>query len=163
MAALDRQTTERNMRYLVIELVWAAVAIGCYSFAAAFVIRLGGTNLQVSLISSAAALVNALTTIPFAIFLERRARRWPWVVGSLWLLRAGHIGLIVIPFLPAYQAEAVVIPPAGECAGCTVQCWLATNVCRCGTNCTAGAAAFGTQHCTGYYNHDYDDYNGALA
>jgi MFS family permease len=109
MAALDRQTTERNMRYLVIELVWAAVAIGCYSFAAAFVIRLGGTNLQVSLISSAAALVNALTTIPFAIFLERRARRWPWVVGSLWLLRAGHIGLIVIPFLPAYQAEAVVI------------------------------------------------------
>jgi MFS family permease len=97
------------MRYMVIEIFWAAIAVGCYSFVAAYVIRLGGTNLQVSLITSAAALVNALTTIPFAIFLERRTKRWPWVVGSLWALRAGHIGLILVPWLHSFRAESVVI------------------------------------------------------
>ncbi|MDZ4718320.1 MAG: MFS transporter [Roseiflexaceae bacterium] len=105
---MDRQTTQRNMRFLVLEIFWAAIAVGCYSFAAAYLIRLGGTNLQVSLLTSAAALVNALTSIPFAIFLERRANRWPWIVGSLWTLRAGHMGLILVPFLPAYRPEAIV-------------------------------------------------------
>jgi len=106
---MDRQTTERNMRFLVLEVFWAALALGCYSFAAAFLIRIGGSNLMVSLLTSAAALVNALTAIPFAIFMERKARRWPWVVGSLVAFRLGHMGLIFIPFLPAYRPEAMVL------------------------------------------------------
>ena len=105
---MDRQTTERNLRFLVIEIFWAAIATGCYSFASAYLIRLGGSNIQVSLLTSAAALVNALTSIPFAMFLERRARRWPWVVASLWVMRIGHVGFILIPFLPAYRPEAIV-------------------------------------------------------
>lgn len=108
MSLNSRQTVDHNLRMLVIELFWAALAIACYSFASAYVIRLGGSNLHVSLITSAAALVNALTSIPFAIFLERRSQRWPWVVGSLWALRIGHLGLIAIPLLPAFRAEAVV-------------------------------------------------------
>jgi MFS family permease len=106
---MDRKTVDHNMRMLVIELLWAALATGCYSFASAYVIRLGGSNLLVSLITSAAAFVNALTSIPFAIFLERRSKRWPWIVGSLWALRLGHMGLIFIPFLPAFHAESVVL------------------------------------------------------
>jgi MFS family permease len=106
---MDRETTERNLRYLVIELFWAAIAVGCYSFATAYLIRLGGTNLQVSLLTSAGALVNALTSIPFAIFLERRANRWAWTVGSLWLMRSMHIGLILAPLLPVYRPEAIVL------------------------------------------------------
>jgi hypothetical protein len=47
-------------------------------------------------------------SIPFAMFLERRVRRWPWVVGSLWVMRVGHVGFILIPFLPAYRPEAIV-------------------------------------------------------
>jgi len=97
------------MRFLVLEVFWAALALGCYSFAAAFLIRIGGSNLMVSLLTSAAALVNALTAIPFAIFMERKARRWPWVVGSLIAFRLGHMGLIFIPFLPAYRPEAMVL------------------------------------------------------
>lgn len=97
------------MRILVLELFWASLAIGCYSFASAYLIRLGGSNLQVSMLTSAAALVNALTSIPFAIFLEQRSNRWRWVVGSLWLLRLGHIGLVLAPFLPAYRPEAIVV------------------------------------------------------
>jgi MFS family permease len=109
MTTIDRQTTERNLRFLLIEIFWAAIAVGCYSFAAAFLIRLGGSNLMVSLLTSAAALVNALTSIPFAVFLQRRAKRWPWVVRSLYAFRVGHVALIFIPFLPAYRAEAMVL------------------------------------------------------
>jgi MFS family permease len=105
---VDRQTTERNLRFLVVEMFWAAIATGCFSFASAYLIRLGGTNIEVSLLTSSAALVNAVTSIPFAIFLERRARRWPWVVGSLWVLRIGYIGFVLVPFLPAYRPEAIV-------------------------------------------------------
>ncbi|PMP87013.1 MAG: hypothetical protein C0183_02835 [Roseiflexus castenholzii] len=105
---VDRHTTNRNLRLLVIELFWASIAIACYSFAAAFLIRLGGSNLMVSLLTSAAALVNALISIPFALFLEQIGNRRPWIIGSLLALRLGHIGLIFIPFLPAYRAEAMV-------------------------------------------------------
>ena len=106
---MDRQTTERNLRYLVSEIFWAAIALGCYSFTTAYLIRLGGSNLMVSLLTSAAALVNALTAIPFAMFLQRKARRWPWVVASLSIYRLGQIGLILVPFLPAFRAEAIVL------------------------------------------------------
>lgn len=106
---MDRQTTERNLRFLVTEICWAAIAIGCYSFAAAYLLRLGGSNIEVSLLTSAAAFVNALTSIPFAIFLEGRSRRWPWIVGSLWVLRIGHVGLIFVPFLPAFRPESIVL------------------------------------------------------
>ena len=106
---MDKQTIDRNMRILVLELFWAALATGCYSFASAYLIRLGGTNLQVSMLTSAAALVNALTSIPFALFLERRTNRWRWVVASLWILRLGHIGLVLAPFLPSYRPEAIVL------------------------------------------------------
>lgn len=106
---MDRQTTERNLRYLVSEVFWAAIALGCYSFTTAYLIRLGGSNLMVSLLTSVAALVNTLTAIPFAMFLQRKARRWPWVVASLYAYRLGQIGLILVPLLPAFRAEAIVL------------------------------------------------------
>jgi len=59
--------------------------------------------------SATASYAQALTAIPFAIFMERKARRWPWVVGSLVAFRLGHMGLIFIPFLPAYRPEAMVL------------------------------------------------------
>lgn len=108
---MDRQTTERNLRFLVIEIFWAAIFNGCLAFNAAYIIRLGGSNLLVSLLTSGAALVNAVAALPFAAFMERRARRRPWMIWSIGVMRLGHIGLICIPWLisGAYQAEAVVI------------------------------------------------------
>ncbi len=105
----NHATVDRNVRYLVIELFWAAIAAAGYSFAAAYVIRLGGSNFIVSLITSAAAVVNAVTTIPFAALMERTENRRPWMFGSLIAFRMLHIFLIFVPFLPAYRAEAIVI------------------------------------------------------
>lgn len=105
----ERQTIERNQRYLLIEVLWAGIFTGCVSFNAAYLIRLGGSNLLVSLLSSGAALINAIAALPFAAMLERRARRKPWIVGSLAAVRLGHLGLIVVPWLSGWRPEAMAL------------------------------------------------------
>jgi MFS family permease len=106
---VDRQIVERNLRYLVLELFWASFFIGAVSFNAAYLIHLGGSNLLVSLLSAGAALVNALATMPFAALLERTANRRPLIVGSLTVVRLGHLGLIAIPWLVGWRAETMVL------------------------------------------------------
>jgi len=106
---MQQSAVDRNIRLLVIELFWAAIAAAAYSFAAAFVIRLGGSNFIVSLITSAAAVVNAVTTIPFAALMERTSHRKPWMFASLFAFRMLNALLLFVPWLPAYRAEAVVI------------------------------------------------------
>jgi MFS family permease len=106
---VDNQIVERNLRYLVIEIFWAAIFTGCVSFNAAYMIRLGGSNLLISLLTSGAALINALATMPFAALLERTVRRKPLIVGSLALVRLGHLGLIAIPWMPGLRAETMLL------------------------------------------------------
>ncbi len=99
------------MRYLVIEIFWAAIFNGCLAFNQAYIIRLGGSTLLVSMLTAGAALVNAIFAMPFASFLERRTNHRPWMIWSICIARLGHLGLIFIPWLlnEAYQAEAVVL------------------------------------------------------
>ena len=106
---MQQQSVDRNISLLVIELFWAAIAAAAYSFAAAFVIRLGGSNFIVSLITSATAVVNAVTTIPFAALMERTSKRKPWMIASIYSTRLLNALLVFVPWLPAYRAEAVVI------------------------------------------------------
>ena len=106
---MNNQHIERNLRYLVVEIFWAAIFTGCVSFNAAFMIRLGGSNLLISLMTAGAALINALATMPFAALLERTARRKPLIVGSLALVRVGHVALIAIPWLPGLRGETMLL------------------------------------------------------
>src|SRR5581483_6132597 len=105
----ELQTIKRNQHYLIVEVFWAGIFTACVSFNAAYLIRLGGSNLLVSLLSSGAALINAIAALPFAAFLERRARRKPWIVGSLAAVRLGHIGLILVPWLSGWRAETMAL------------------------------------------------------
>jgi MFS family permease len=105
----DPSTVRRNSHNLVLEVFWAAIFIGCLSFLAAFTIRLGGSNFLVSLLTSGAALINAVCSVPFARFLARRTNRRPWILGSLLAFRLGHIAFIFIPWLPMFQPEAIVV------------------------------------------------------
>jgi MFS family permease len=106
---MDRQTVERNQRFLVLEIFWAALFSGCVAFVAAYIIRLGGSNLLVSLLTAGAALVNALAALPFAAFLEGRARRRPWIIGGLAVVRIGHLGLIAVPYLAGEWAPGAAV------------------------------------------------------
>jgi MFS family permease len=99
---------DRNMRVLVLEIFWAGIHSACLSFNAAFLIRLGGSNLHVSLLSAGAALVIAVTTIPFAALMDRTRRRRTWIVGSLLTARLLYALMIFVPWLPAGRASVMV-------------------------------------------------------
>jgi MFS family permease len=100
---------EYNARYLEIEVFWAGLLSAAAAFNAAYALRLGATNAEIGLLSSIPALLALLITIPAGQLLNRRARRMPWVVGSLALARAGYLMVALIPFLRLPNPGALVI------------------------------------------------------
>jgi MFS family permease len=100
---------EYNARYLEIEVFWAGLLSAAAAFNAAYALRLGATNAEIGLLSSIPALLALLITIPGGQLLNRRARRMPWVVGSLALARIGYLIVALIPFLGLPNPGTVVI------------------------------------------------------
>lgn len=114
-------TDDRNAWYLVVEIFWAAILGSIATFNAAYAIRLGADNFQVSLLSSAPALLAALISFPAGKFFERRSKRMPWIMGSLLIYRAGFLLVAAVPWLgfidvqPGLLAVLILIligPPA---------------------------------------------------
>src|SRR5688572_27604981 len=81
--------TERNIRYLYLEILFAAVLGGITTFNSAFAIRLGASKELIAWLSAAPALIAAIGSIPSARFLASRRKRKAWLFGSLFLTRAG--------------------------------------------------------------------------
>jgi MFS family permease len=90
---------DRNAWYLVLELFWASILGGIASFNAAYAIRLGADNFQVSLLSSIPALMAVVISYPAGHFLEKRSRRMPWILGSLLAYRASFLLVAATPLL----------------------------------------------------------------
>ena len=92
-------TDDRNAYYLVVELFWAAILGSAATFNAAFAIRLGAENFVIGLLTSIPALMAVLVSLPSGWFLESRARRTPWVYGSLFLYRVGFLIAAAVPWI----------------------------------------------------------------
>jgi MFS family permease len=86
-----KNPVDRNIGFLVVEVFFAAVLGGALNFTGALVVRLGASNLEIGLLSSIPALLNVILSIPSARFLERHARRKPWILGSLLVYRSGFV------------------------------------------------------------------------
>ena len=87
--------TERNTYFLYAEVLFAAALSASAAFNSAYILRLGGSNTLVGLLSSIPALLAIFAYLPSARILERQANQMPWVVGSLFLARlnaAPHVG-----------------------------------------------------------------------
>ena len=91
------------------EAFWGALTAACVTFNTAYLIRLGGSNLLVSLLISGSALISMLTSIPVAEFLEKRRDTGFWTVAALGVVRYGHIGLVILPWLPGWQPELFLV------------------------------------------------------
>ncbi len=89
---------DRNTYFLYLEVIFGGFLAAAGSFNAAYVLRLGGSNTLVGLMSSLPALVASLLFIPSARVLERRTHYMPWVVGSLFLARFGYVAILLLPF-----------------------------------------------------------------
>jgi MFS family permease len=93
------KTDDRNAWYLILEIFWASILGSVAAFNSAYAIRLGAENFQVSLLSSIPALMAMIVSYPAGHFLQSRARRMPWVLGSLMIYRASFLLVAVSPWL----------------------------------------------------------------
>jgi MFS family permease len=99
----------RNVRYLEVEVFWAAFLSAAATFSAAFALRLGASNQEIGLLSSLPALMALLITIPSGHFLSRRTQVMPWLIRSLLLHRLGFLLVVLVPWLPfAAKGSALV-------------------------------------------------------
>lgn len=99
----------RNVRFLEVEIFWAAFLSAAATFNAAFALRLGASNAEIGLLSSLPALMALLVTIPSGHFLSQRPQVMPWLVRSLLLHRLGFLLVVLIPWLPlAAKGSALV-------------------------------------------------------
>lgn len=91
--------THRNAWYLVVEIFWAAMLAAAAMFNAAYAIRLGATNAQISLLTSVPALIAVLVSLPAGKFLQKRPRRKSWLLWALSLHRVGFLLVILVPWI----------------------------------------------------------------
>lgn len=90
---------DSNAWYLVVEMFWASILGSVATFNAAYAIRLGADNFQVSLLSSIPALMAVIVSYPAGQFLQRQSRRMPWILGSLLVYRASFLLVAASPWL----------------------------------------------------------------
>ena len=94
-----RQREDRNAWYLVIEIFWHGFISASTAFYGAYALRLGATNREIGLLSSIPALIILLISIPSGNFFQQRSKRFPWIVGSLFVYRVGLLLFAVIPWV----------------------------------------------------------------
>ncbi len=92
-------STARNIRYLYLEILFAAIQGAIISYNSLLAVRLGGTTALVGVLTAAPALVAAVLSIPSARFLERKTDRRSWLFRSLLFMRLGYLMVVVLPLL----------------------------------------------------------------
>ncbi len=78
-------------------------------FLGIFAVKLGATNYQIALLSSAPAVVSLLAMIPGARFIDRFPRKKRVTMGFLLAHRAFFLGLACLPFFVADRRAAVLV------------------------------------------------------
>ncbi len=90
---------DRSAFFLVIEILFAAILGAAATFNGAYALRLGASNEDIGLLTSLPALLAVIISIPAGRFLQTRARRKPWIAGSLLMHRAGFLLVALVPLL----------------------------------------------------------------
>jgi MFS family permease len=101
---------EANTRYLYQEIAWWGVLSGlASSFLSVFVLRLGGSNVLIGLLTSLPALITILWLIPAGRIIERQRSHLRVVLVSGVLMRLAYLLVALVPLVfVAFRAEAVV-------------------------------------------------------
>src|SRR5262250_259761 len=97
MLLSDRQA--RATRLLYLEIFWSSILGGVCTFNAAYVLRLGGSSLDVSLLGAVPALVTVLLSVPAGHFLQTRAHPIAWTLVCLGAYWTGWLAFAFIPWI----------------------------------------------------------------
>jgi MFS family permease len=95
-----RPINPRLIRLLYLEILWSSILGGVIAFNGAYVVRLGATNTDVSLMSALPALTAIFISIPAGRFIQSRAKPGWWTLGSLAVHWTGFLLLALAPFAP---------------------------------------------------------------
>lgn len=107
---LPRPALEHNMRTNTLHGVVSVLGLNLVQpFIGIFAVKLGATNYQIALLSSAPAVVSLLAMIPGARFIDRFPRKKRVTMGFLFAHRLFFLALATIPFFtPDRRAGALV-------------------------------------------------------
>jgi hypothetical protein len=102
---------EANRRNVLVDAIGVGVTAGVASFLSVFLVRLGATTFQVSLLTSMPALTGMLLSIPIGAFLARRTHIVPWFARSRFAVLLCYALTGLVPFVvPAvHQTQAIII------------------------------------------------------
>jgi MFS family permease len=107
-----RATLEaQNAWNLYGDIAWFGVLAGiANSFLSVFVLRVGGSDLHVGLLSSLPALIGVLASIPGSRMVERENKPLSILVLTAILNRVGYLAIALVPFFfVTHQADAIVV------------------------------------------------------
>lgn len=101
----------QNARNLYADIAWFGVLSGISSsFLAVFILRAGGSDLHVGLLSALPALVTFLVSIPGSHLVDREKRPLSVLVASAVLQRFGYLAIALVPcFFAVNRADAIVV------------------------------------------------------
>jgi len=101
------ETERRNFRVAYRESALIGFISAAGTFLPVFVARLGGSNLQVSLITALPSIVGVLVAIPLGGLMQTRRNIIPWYSrGRL----GGHLGYMAIGLVSLLVPAALVVP-----------------------------------------------------
>ena len=101
---------DRNILYLTLDTALQGVMMGgIFSFISVFLVRLGATKLQTSLLTSLPAIVMVLASIPAGAFVQRR-RNLVRVTNAVRVFHRGSILIVaLLPFLIRQHLIEIII------------------------------------------------------
>ncbi|HSL93539.1 MAG TPA: MFS transporter [Bacillota bacterium] len=101
---------EQNIRLNVYHGIIANIALNMVNpFVGIFAVRLGATNYQIGLVSSAPALVGLLAMIPGGKFVDTRVDKKRWCAIFMLLHRLFYLLLAAIPFFTPDKRAGVLV------------------------------------------------------
>ena len=104
-----RSRVERNVWYLYVDMVWAAIFMAVMAFNATYALRLGASNTMIGWLSSLPALIAMVILMPAARLLESKSDRGPWLRGSLLIGRGLFLLIAFVPWIaPEHAAEIII-------------------------------------------------------
>ncbi len=100
---------QHNVRQLYFDIFWFGVASGStLAFLPVYAARLGGSSLQVALLTAIPASVNLVLSLPAARWIEGRSL-WRVAVWGLLINRPAYLAFILLPWMLRAQAQVWVL------------------------------------------------------
>ena len=92
---------QRNLRYALRDGFGVGLVTGVSTFLSVFLVRLGASAFQVSLLTSMPALTGMILVLPLGQFLSRRQSIVPWYAWSRLCVYSGYAASGIVPFFVA--------------------------------------------------------------